>query len=110
MLFTVQYRPIQVNAIPVLSPSPLTPATPPNIWAIYNEKANLADLELIQDFNETVDTLLVFVCHHDLLRISHSLTIHTPYYQTKGWSFLGSFNGIYHRILQETTTGSGRTF
>ena len=31
------------------------------VWEVYNERADIADKELLRDWNESLNTLLIFV-------------------------------------------------
>ncbi len=55
-------RPIGQPVIPVYeSPMYLPSGDGLNVWDIYNQKAALADADLTQNFNGSMDVLLVFV-------------------------------------------------
>jgi hypothetical protein len=49
-------------------PLPMTENT--TVWDIYNRKASEVDREIIKDWNDSLNTLLIFVSCHGTLRVS----------------------------------------
>ena len=58
-------RPRRILGIPTrardLPPTTMDSGAEKTAWEIYNERADIADKELIRDWNESLNTLLIFV-------------------------------------------------
>lgn len=59
-------------------------------WEIYNNRALKVDKELIKDWNDSLNTLLIFVCRVSSSPTTRGLTV-------QGCALLCRPNGVHHR-------------
>jgi hypothetical protein len=76
------------------SGEPLNVTENTTVWEIYNHKATKADREMIKDWNDSLNTLIIFVSCNKPLPVS--VAINTYVYFT-GCVVLGSVDAVHYR-------------
>jgi hypothetical protein len=73
-------------------------------WELYNHKAEIKDWDLIRDWNDTLNTLLIFVSTPRLFVNSTLIT------RAIGGPFLGYPDRFHHRKYEAIETRFGRHY